>query len=152
MTCPNCGARNTADAPWCTQCLQPLGRDPAPGPGGAPPSDPVAPSPDPASPSPAPPPRAPADGAATDRDVRSVDGVVEWRCPTCRSWNALERSACAVCGQALAASVTGTGRDRIVGQVSRARRMLWIAAGVGGVLMVVAVVLLVLALRSGTAG
>ena len=148
MTCPHCGARNTPDAPWCTQCLQPLGQpDPPAEP--APPAPPRSPDPPPAAIPPAPG-SSPAPEAG-DRDVRSVDGVVEWRCPTCQSWNALDRPACSVCGQALAATVTGTGRDQIAGQVSRVRRVLWIAAGVGAVLMVVAVVLLVLAMRGGAA-
>lgn len=148
MTCPHCGARNTPDAPWCTQCLQPLGQPDPPAPP-VPPAPPGTTGPPPnGTPSlPAPGPTHTSD--AGNRDVRSVDGVVEWRCPTCQSWNALERPACSVCGQALAATVTGTGRERITGQVSRVRRVLWIAAAVGAVLMVVAVVLLVLAMRAG---
>ena len=79
-----------------------------------------------------------------------MDGRVEWRCAACRTWNDLEVSTCAVCGHALGASVTGAGTTAITERVGRARRLLWVAAAIGGVLMVVSVVLLVAALRSGT--
>ncbi len=84
--------------------------------------------------------------------MRSVDGRFEWRCPACESWNDLDQPMCAVCGQPLGATVTGAGREGVTERVGRARRLLWVAAGIGGVLMVVSVVLLVLALRSGGAG
>lgn len=149
MTCPHCGARNTADAPWCTQCLQPLGREEPPTPtppspdasGGGPPpartSTPVAPG------------AAMPGGTDRDRAFRSVAGDVEWRCPACDTWNRLEASTCPVCGHRLATSVTGGTGTAVAGRVQRARGLLWIAAGVGGVLVVVSVVLLVLALRTG---
>ena len=142
IVCPACGARNTDDAPWCTQCLRPLGEAVRPEP--APTADP--------RPEPVPIPDAPAAGVPGDRVVRSVEGGFEWRCPACDSWNDLEQPICAVCGHALGTTVTGGGDEPVGARVERARRILWIAAGVGAVLMVVAVVLLVLALRSGGAG
>ncbi len=157
MTCPNCGARNTAEAPWCTQCLEPLtpagsatpaaGSDDPP-PAGTPDDAPLWGTP---SASPTPPPRTSGStgGAARDRAIRSVDGRVEWRCAACDSWNDLEVPICAVCGQRLGASVTGAGTASITERVGRARRLLWVAAGIGGVLMVVSIVLLVAAMRSG---
>ena len=142
IACPDCGARNTDDAPWCTQCLRPFGETAVPTP--APPSDPP--------PEPAPVPDVPPASAGEDRAVRSVDGGFEWRCPACDSWNDLEQPACAVCGHALGSAVTGGGSEQAGARVGRVRRILWVAAGIGAVLMAVAVVLLVLALRSGGAG
>ena len=136
MTCPHCGARNTADAPWCTQCLEPLTT--------ATPPEPAHPVPPVASPA-----ATTSAGEAKDRSVRSVDGRVEWRCAACESWNDLEVPVCAVCGQRLGASVTGAGTTAITERVGRARRLLWVAAGIGAVLMVVSIVLLVAAMRSG---
>ena len=146
MICPTCGARNTAEAPWCTQCLQPLGPAAAEDTsargrgdgstlwGGG---DAVSARHDTASP-------------GGDRAFRSVDGRVEWRCPACETWNDLEGPVCTVCGQRLGASVTGEGPAALTERVGRARRLLWIAAGVGAVLMVVAVVLLLVVLRTGS--
>lgn len=145
MTCPHCGARNTETAPWCTQCLAPL-RDTAARP------DPAPETPAPTPEATAPPDRPTPPATAGGRAFRSVDGQVQWRCPTCDSWHPLEVVTCSVCGQALASSVTGAGPTAVAERVGRARRWLWTAAVVGGVLMVVSVVLLVLALRSGTAG
>lgn len=146
-TCPDCGARNTAGAPWCTQCLRPLDDEPA----GAP--DATDSTPTPASPpsdvaAPAPP--APPGGG--DRPFRSADGRVEWRCEACEAWNDLEVPVCAVCGHRLGASVTGGGADQVAARVGRARTWLWGAAALGGVLLVVAVVLLVGLVRSGAVG
>lgn len=153
MTCPHCGARNTADAPWCTQCLEPL-QTADPRVTGEPPSatpSPSTPAPSTSSPStPSPSTPGPPAEDTRDRAVRSVDGRVEWRCPACETWNDLEVPACAVCGQRLGASVTGAGPSAITERVGRARRLLWVAAGIGAVLMVVSIVLLVAALRSGT--
>lgn len=151
MTCPHCGARNTADAPWCTQCLQPLGQASAPAPEpSSPPADPAAAGAAPAS---HPPPvrDAPA-GDATHGSFRSIDGQVEWRCHACQTWNALETQACAACGSRLAASVTGSVSSDVSDRVSRARRILWVAAAIGGLIAVASVVLLVLALQAGAGG
>ena len=74
---------------------------------------------------------------------------MEWRCPACETWNDLEVPVCGVCGQRLGASVTGAGEGSITERVGRARRLLWVAAGLGAVVMVASIVLLVAALRSG---
>lgn len=133
MICPNCGARNTAEAPWCTQCLRPFASDP---------EEPSAParSPDPGATA--------ARGQDHDRPFRTVDGEVEWRCPACDNWNLLAMPTCAVCGHALASS---DGRERLADRMARARRPLWVVAGIGAVVMIVSAVLLVLALRGGAA-
>lgn len=86
MRCPACGARNSDAAAWCTQCyaaLQgsgPVAPPPA-APAGPPPGSGDAPRPD-----------------AAARDVRTVDGEVEWRCGTCDGWTHLDRGTCATCG------------------------------------------------------
>ena len=99
MTCPSCGARNPPDAAWCTQCFARFGaNDPTPAGGGLghgerDRDEPVA---------------APRNGTSTPgedagvqasggRDVRERNGVVEWRCRTCESWNPLLAGSCAVC-------------------------------------------------------
>lgn len=132
MRCDACGARNSDDATWCTQCYASF-QDAAPA--AAAPGD-VAPpvSEPPTLPSPpvdpedagagdAPEPdasaaalRTPGDDARaatadpagvfpepagpSDRDIRAIDGRVEWRCATCGSWVALEDAVCATCGAA----------------------------------------------------
>ncbi len=94
MRCPECGARNTDGAAWCTQCFHRFDAVAEPAPQASEPmtSDAAAPA-DPV-------PGGPERGAASDRDVRERDGVVEWRCPRCHAWTALEVAACAVCGTA----------------------------------------------------
>lgn len=104
MRCPECAARNPADAEWCSQCYRPLREIDEESPEQ---TDDVArdagTEPD------------ATDGAATE-DAAGLDGgdtvlktVVrerfrstgegfEWRCPTCESWVVLERSTCHVCG------------------------------------------------------
>jgi uncharacterized membrane protein YvbJ len=145
VTCPDCGARNTVDAPWCTQCLRPLG-DVA-----------TTASTDTAAtatraPTPGPPPRPAAPATDEDRAVRSVDGRVEWRCPRCRTWNALEVAGCAACGQPLGEAVVGSSARHRSEQVARMRQWLWVAAAVVGGVVVVGVLLVVLAaLGSGAA-
>lgn len=129
MTCPGCGARNTEEAPWCTQCLRPLTSERA--------------APDP----PAADERVTTSVADQDRPFRTVDGEVEWRCPTCANWNLLAIPSCAVCGQALAAS--GGRGDRLADRMARARRPLWVVAVIGAVVMIGSIVLLTLALRGG---
>jgi predicted amidophosphoribosyltransferase len=145
VNCPHCGARNTETAPWCTQCLSPLRETPTP---------PASSASEPTADRPAPPPGTGSDATSTpgDRAFRSVDGQVQWRCPTCDTWQPLEVATCGVCGQPLRASVTGGRTTEVAERVGRARRWLWAAAVAGGVLMVVSVVLLVLAMRAGTAG
>lgn len=105
-TCDACGARNPADAPWCTQCFTSFAApaaaltvEPAP----APTADP-----------------APVDGAdgaepsdedtgavgggsqeAQQRDIRqTASGEVEWRCARCEAWSPLQAGACVACGSA----------------------------------------------------
>lgn len=114
MRCPTCGARNPEDAVWCTQCYASFT---AP----APPADPypaagvdTGTSPDPGSPARADGPEVLADGhpgsgdpsdpagraPVTGRDIREVDGQVEWRCAVCGSWMPLEAALCGTCGSA----------------------------------------------------
>jgi hypothetical protein len=102
VRCPACGARNTDGAAWCTQCYASLRGTPAPvdparldrsaldGPPEA------APATGDARPPVAPGGAGPARDAAA-RDVRTVDGEVEWRCAACDGWTPLERSRCATC-------------------------------------------------------
>lgn len=142
MTCPDCGARNTPQAPWCTQCLRPLGGDPAP-------PSPVAPAePAPARHTPqASTDPAPTSGVDADRPFRTVDGEVEWRCPACASWNLLAVPTCAVCGHALGAS--GGSGERLADRIARARRPLWVVAVIGAVAMIGSIILLVMTLSGG---
>ena len=80
MRCPECGARNADDAPWCTQCYTGL----TPGDVAAPPAPPrdgrgeAAPEP-------------------PERAVRLRNEVVEWRCGACGSWTPLTAPGCAIC-------------------------------------------------------
>jgi TM2 domain-containing membrane protein YozV len=76
VRCHACGARNTARAPFCTQCYAPLAEPP---------------------PANAGPPRATA-GGRVGRDVRDRGGEVEWRCRRCGSWSALTATTCTTCG------------------------------------------------------
>lgn len=125
MRCDACGARNSDDAAWCTQCYASF-QDAAPA---SPASDPIAPpasdpavgtgqptdqptgdasDPDTSTASArlapgvagaaAPGPSSSPSGGRTDRDIREIDGQVEWRCSTCTSWVALEEPVCATCG------------------------------------------------------
>lgn len=143
MRCPQCGARNTADAPWCTQCLTPLAAAedatpvPAPDPGGEPDSDRPAPAPTT--------PTASAEGG-DDRDFRTVEGEVEWRCRDCGQWNPLLAPTCTVCGSSLpGADRSGTWSRE---QVARTRRVLWLVAGVICLLALVGVVVALVSVRA----
>jgi hypothetical protein len=91
VRCPACGARNSDHADWCTQCYADL-RGPVPAaetelepapPGG------VA-TPDLRG-------RGGRHPDATARDVRTVDGGVEWRCATCGGWTPLGAPRCGTC-------------------------------------------------------
>lgn len=77
MRCPACGARNGEAATWCTQCYADLRTSGATG------GEPVG----------------PVTGVSDrgSRDVRTVDGEVEWRCSTCGSWTPLASGRCATC-------------------------------------------------------
>lgn len=110
MNCPKCGARNTADAAWCTQCFTDL-RPPAaepPSPAPAPPEVRPEAQPDlPPTPSPPnSPPRPAADGtlrAGGGRFRQSGNGI-EWSCRICESWNPIEVTRCQLCGAVFAES------------------------------------------------
>lgn len=96
MRCGACGARNAEDAAWCTQCYATLVAASAVEAAGselrtATPADGTAQSE--ALPS-----DSPGADSWTGRDVRAVDGEVEWRCGTCDSWVALETPLCGTCG------------------------------------------------------
>lgn len=113
MRCDACGALNPASAAWCGQCLVRFVQ--AEGPAASGPTEPVADSSSGTTPAPSTtnetydaPRRS---GAA--RDVRTVDGQVEWRCQRCDAWAALGRSSCPVCGAARTGfgdTVSGAGR------------------------------------------
>ncbi len=99
--CPQCGARNKADADWCTQCYTRLD-EPTP----SPPPPPSAPTPavGPVPPAPAEVPPGTATDATGDGTLRSGDGRfrqaedgLEWRCEVCQEWNPIERVTCRVC-------------------------------------------------------
>lgn len=143
MRCPECGARNTAEAPWCTQCLTPLGasaprrddpRDEGDDPGDRPTSG-VGPAPSSTTTTTGD--AGPADGP-DERGFRTRDGEVEWRCEECGNWNLLAVPSCAVCGHGL----PGTSRDGSWSRdrVARIRRALWIVAALVCLLAVVVVV------------
>jgi hypothetical protein len=86
VRCPACGASNTERASWCTQCFRDLREPATPGPERGPASADAA---------------AGGQGAGTRgsgaRDVRSIDGEVEWRCVRCEGWNPLEAGRCTAC-------------------------------------------------------
>jgi hypothetical protein len=105
VRCAACGARNSATAGWCTQCYAPLGASSPPAaeevaaPDLAPPSGAAASSVA-EPPSPAVPGGAPGPTSVSPRDVRDVDGTVEWRCARCDGWSPLLAATCATCGRA----------------------------------------------------
>jgi hypothetical protein len=71
VTCASCGARNRADAAWCTQCYAPSGAVELERPD----VQPVGPQ----------------------RTVREREGAVEWRCSRCGRWSPLPSTACGHC-------------------------------------------------------
>ncbi len=105
MRCPNCGARNTSSAAWCTQCFASLrAADPPDEVLADPPDEAPAAPPPPAPAGGAPPPPPPPGETGTpepvgtsERDIRLRGEVVEWRCVACDAWSPLEASACTVC-------------------------------------------------------
>ncbi len=138
MRCPDCGARNTASAAFCTQCLRRFDTVEPDGPGD-PPAPAVTATPGSAideqsSPS--------AGEGDASRPFRTIDGEVEWRCSGCGEWNPLLVPQCAICGRALEGADRGAQQRE---RVARTRRLLW---GVAAVLCVVAVVVLVLFLSA----
>lgn len=134
--CPECGARNSPRAEWCTQCLVPLGSAAAdgdgpadtPGPEPAVAEEPVAAPPEPEPAADATGPATPAPADTSGRGFRTVDGEVEWRCDGCGAWNPLFVSSCPVCGQPMAG--TGDAGTWSGERVARTRRILWVAAAV----------------------
>jgi hypothetical protein len=115
MRCPACGARNSDDATWCTQCYADVRPRPVPEPSAG--TNEAA---RPAVPDQHATPQRPA--APVDRDVRDRDGVVEWRCAACDGWTELESPTCAVCGsprrgfgELAAAPARSTSEGAIVG-------------------------------------
>jgi hypothetical protein len=118
MRCESCGAHNPEAATWCTQCYAPVTGSSGPQAAGSVPAEPASSGPgepiglsDAASRDAA---LAETEEAAASAepgavssqrtepvqigDVREVDGVIEWRCATCRTWVLLELSNCRVCG------------------------------------------------------
>lgn len=103
MRCSACGARNTHDAAWCTQCFEVLrqaadGEEPTSAAG----QQGSVEAPDGAAAVPGEPdrtaPAVPEPAAAQDRAVRVDGDLVEWRCATCDGWNPLEADSCGGCG------------------------------------------------------
>lgn len=102
MRCPSCGARNTDEAAWCTQCFEMIveaadGEEPTSAAGqqdsaDAPDAAAVPGQPDPTAPA------VPEPAAAQDRAVRVDGDLIEWRCATCDGWNPFETDTCASCG------------------------------------------------------
>ena len=92
VRCPQCGARNGADAEWCTQCYRPLGTagDEADVP--TPPSAPPSPSSAPPAPT-----TTGSTLASGDGRFRQTEEGLEWRCAACEEWNSIERLDCSVC-------------------------------------------------------
>lgn len=120
MRCPACGARNSPTADWCTQCYADLR---------PPPTAESAPTPD-----------ADADagrGRVTEdrgtgpedepsRDVRSVEGEVEWRCGRCGTWSPLDAVTCVTCD----GPRTGFGEANAAAREPSASREALVAASV----------------------
>jgi ribosomal protein L40E len=127
VRCPECGARNSEDATWCTQCYADVrGADHGatgaaspvpPAPGGSPAAgQPALPVP-PADGVPADRPGEPAGADGRHRDVRDRDGRIEWRCAACEGWNPLEAASCLVCGSERRGFGEPTPREPDLGDV-----------------------------------
>jgi ribosomal protein L40E len=103
MTCPRCGAHNTADARWCTQCYAVFDSTPhavAERAGVAGPTE-SAIGEEPTDPDGASdlPPTEPENASDLPRRyVRERDGSVEWRCERCEAWSPLTAETCEACG------------------------------------------------------
>ena len=84
MRCSACGATNPSTATWCGQCYRRFDEEPA-------------------APATVPPPSANGDTprpVAPTEGFRRRDDVVEWECPQCAHYNAIELQRCEVCGTA----------------------------------------------------
>lgn len=102
MQCPACGATNPETAAWCGQCYTRFDAPPAP------PSTNGSSAPDEVMPEPAAPPFEPpaeapvvpaaAPGDLTTEGFRRQGDELEWECPECGQFNAIELTSCAICG------------------------------------------------------
>lgn len=128
MRCRACGARNPDGAQWCSQCyetlIQAVEEPPAEEPANEEEEAAVAPETDAA-----PVGSAAATPAATEADTspvvadgeetadareveagdvrRTAEGVLEWRCARCETWNPLAQDRCSACGGTFADTVRG---------------------------------------------
>lgn len=87
MRCPACGAANPDDARWCGQCFATF----------SPPASEVEGIVETAGGANGDP------GTLAASGFQHRDGRVEWRCPTCDEFNAIDLLSCAVCGTPLSA-------------------------------------------------
>ena len=87
MRCPGCGATNPDTASWCGQCYKRFVEEPA-------------------APAAVPPPSANGDTprplAPTTKGFRRRDDQIEWACPECEHFNAIELQTCEICGTSFA--------------------------------------------------
>lgn len=105
MRCPSCGAQNPDSASWCSQCYATL-----PGAGGTTPAQQAGEA-GTGGGEPAPPAGAGADDATSSRladdeladGFRRAGGTVEWECPKCWTWSAVEDLRCRACDTPLSA-------------------------------------------------
>lgn len=111
IRCDACAATNGDTADWCSQCYAPLRTATPDVPEPAP-----APAPEPA----AAPELAAATAAAQDgerdrqpaaKGFRRSGDTVEWECPACGEWSAVEAFACRVCATPLSARWLRTDTD-----------------------------------------
>lgn len=94
MRCPACDARNPDDATWCGQCFAPLGMPAAAETAASPAEAPAAgPGPEDRSHT------RPAAAGSDRPELRRQGDAVEWRCPTCETWNPIDDDRCMSCGR-----------------------------------------------------
>ena len=102
--CPRCRALNPASAPWCGQCLEPLGSEGA----GETNTEPAAGVPQGAA--------APSRSESSRAGGSGVFGVgpegITWTCRVCDSVNPFELRTCSVCGATLAATLREPEQER----------------------------------------
>jgi len=115
VRCPTCQALNPESAEWCSQCYASLR-----------PPEPVEVAP----PEPAPAEVAPTAGApdsqvadsqvdgsqvvgyvSDDGRFRRTEDGLDWRCEVCDSWNPIERTTCATCGEGFGRSIAEPAPD-----------------------------------------
>lgn len=100
VTCSQCGARNPADADWCSQCYTRLDEEPE---------------------TPTEPPEPPApfsdavqlESGATDvaEQPSPPEGDRRWACKVCDTQNPLEESVCSACGTSIFESFGGAAEE-----------------------------------------